>query len=190
MLWPAVALCLWMVGGACGSRLSTPSGSGGAVGTGGVMEGAGASGHLGGPGGGFGGFMESGGTSGHQGGSSDGGSGGVGGTADTGIGGFCGTGCAPTFAPPLDTGQYLPCGAAGPVPGQLACESACGVYRAVRWRDFADTYVCYYDQTGSLVSGRVMGTCFDRGTFQSGPDVVCPGADGGADASRDAASGQ
>jgi hypothetical protein len=159
-------------------------GSGG--GFAGFMEGAGASGHLGGGSGGFGGLMEGAGATGHQGGSRDGGSGGVGGMAGMGVGGFCGTGCAPTYAPPLDAGQYMSCGATGPLPGQLACESACGAYRAVRWRDFADTYACYYDQAGSLVSGRVMGSCSNPASFESGPDVFCPGADGGGDA----ASGQ
>jgi hypothetical protein len=153
------------------------------------VEGAGTTGHLGFGGGAAG--VEGAGTTGHLGlGGGTGGAGGVGGIAGMGVGGFCGTGCAPTYSPPIDTGAYAPCGPTGPVPGQLACESACGPYRAVRWRDFADTYACYYDQAGSLVSGRVMGTCSDPTTFESGPDVVCPAGDGGADASHDAAPGQ
>ncbi|HLK88625.1 MAG TPA: hypothetical protein VKZ18_01955 [Polyangia bacterium] len=165
----AVALCLWTVSGACSSRLTGNSGSGGAVGTGGSREGAGASGHLG-LGGGSGGL------------------GGVGGAANTDVGGRCGSGCSPTEQQPIGSDQFMPCGPTGPASGQFPCVSTCGAYRVVRWRDFSDTYACYYDQTGSLVSGRVIGTCTDPANFESGPDIVCS-ADGGAGASSGDAAG-
>ena len=165
-----------IAGVACDRGLSDGTGGnggGGVGGFGGHHEGAGAGGAAG-----FQACPAPGGAGGHH--TCDGGPDGVGGASpDAGTGGYCGTGCAPTYSPPVDTGQFPACGPSDPMPGHAACVAACGPYRAVRWKDDADTYACYYDQAGNLVSGRVMGSCFDPSSFGSGPDVVCPGDDGG-----------